>query len=349
MKLGFIVGKDEEIYDDKFLKKTTPNKYLLHGDLNSDVAIAMTIKLYYPHIDVDIILPNEINKTRLQKNNVNFILGYDCINAINDDPYVKKFSNENGLKSLHSIYSNKSCKVFPPIEFLEFIWDKKKYLTKLHKNDVLISPSIFFKNSNSNSNRKINNLLNQVRQYKWDSFIIKPIGGTTAYGFQKFCSSKCSTDLTILYNYFEENDMYKEFIVQELVTGFRKYGEIKMFWINNKYSYAVNTIDRGPDNYKVKMIKDENILDECKKIGEKAINLVPPIIVNKKRVKPVMLRTDFTCCLNNDENKKKYFLNEIEHQDAGSYVNFKSTTYPYVTVMADSFVKKAEELIRLGF
>ena len=54
----------------------------------------MTIKLYYPHIDVDIILPNEINKTRLQKNNVNFILGYDCINAINDDPYVKKFSNE---------------------------------------------------------------------------------------------------------------------------------------------------------------------------------------------------------------------------------------------------------------
>ena len=143
--------------------------------------------------------------------------------------------------------------------------------------------------------------------------------------------------------------MYKEFIVQELITGFQKYGEIKMFWINNNYSYAVNTIDRGPDNYKVKMIKDENILDECKKIGEKAINLVPPIIVNKKRVKPVMLRTDFTCCLNNDEDKKKYFLNEIEHQDAGSYVNFKSTTYPYVTVMADSFVKKAEELIKLGF
>ena len=103
----------------------TPKKYLVDNELNSDVAIAMTIKLYYPHVEVDIILPNEINKTRLQKNNVNFILGYDCINAINDDPYVKKFSNEKGYQLLHSIYSNKSCKVFPPIEFLEFIWDKK--------------------------------------------------------------------------------------------------------------------------------------------------------------------------------------------------------------------------------
>ena len=30
---------------------------------------------------------------------------------------------DKGIKDLHSIYSNKSCKVFPPIEFLEFIWD----------------------------------------------------------------------------------------------------------------------------------------------------------------------------------------------------------------------------------
>ena len=43
--------------------------------------------------------------------------------------------------------------------------------------------------------------------------------------------------------------MYKAFIVwPTYYIGFRKYGEIKMFWINNNYSYAVNTIDRGPDN-----------------------------------------------------------------------------------------------------
>ena len=92
MKIGFIVGKNEENYDDKFLKNNTPKKYLVDNELNSDVAIAMTVKLSYPDVTVDIILPNEISKTRLKRNDVNFILGYDCINAINSDPFIKKFS-----------------------------------------------------------------------------------------------------------------------------------------------------------------------------------------------------------------------------------------------------------------
>ena len=56
MKIGFIVGKNDEIYDDKNLKKITAKKYLVDGELNSDVAIAMTIKKNYPDIKVDIIL-----------------------------------------------------------------------------------------------------------------------------------------------------------------------------------------------------------------------------------------------------------------------------------------------------
>ena len=46
---------------------------------------------------------------------------------------------------------------------------------------------------------------------------------------------------------------------------------------------------------------------------------------------------------------KRYFLNEVEHQDAGSYVNFENVKYPYVQVMADTFVKKAYELVNAGF
>ena len=60
MKIGFIVGKNEEIYDDKNLKKYS-KKYLVDELLNSDVAVAMTVKLSYPDVKVDIILPNEIS------------------------------------------------------------------------------------------------------------------------------------------------------------------------------------------------------------------------------------------------------------------------------------------------
>ena len=57
MRIGFIVGKDDEIYDDDYLYNMTPKKYLQQGELNTDVAIAMTIKNGYPDITVDIILP----------------------------------------------------------------------------------------------------------------------------------------------------------------------------------------------------------------------------------------------------------------------------------------------------
>ena len=112
MRIGFIVGKDDEIYDDDYLFNLTPKKYLQYGELNSDVAVAMTVKNGYQDVTVDIILPREITLERLKKNNVNFILGYDCINQIVQDPYVKKFSGPSGYKKLRDIYSNKSAKIF---------------------------------------------------------------------------------------------------------------------------------------------------------------------------------------------------------------------------------------------
>ena len=44
MNIGFIVGKDDEIYDDDFLYDMTPKKYLQYGNLHTDVAICMVIK-----------------------------------------------------------------------------------------------------------------------------------------------------------------------------------------------------------------------------------------------------------------------------------------------------------------
>ena len=98
MKVGFIVGKDDEIYSDDNLYDITPKKYLQYEELNTDVAIAMTIKQSYPDINVDIILPKDISLQRLKKNDVNFILGYDCINQIVGEPYVKKFTGKTNDK-----------------------------------------------------------------------------------------------------------------------------------------------------------------------------------------------------------------------------------------------------------
>lgn len=347
MRIGFIVGKDDEIYNDDYIFNLTPKKYLQYGELHTDVAIAITVKNGYPDINVDIILPRELSVERLKKNNVNFILGYDCINQMLGEPYVRKFSGKKGYNKLYSIYSNKSSKIFPPIDFLEFIWNKHTYLKKMNQKKIPITPTITVENFNHQK------ILGTIQKKGWNNFIIKPVGGTIAVGVEVFCSKKCISDPSVLQKYFDDQTKYyKIFLIQEQIKGFKKYGEIKMYWINGDYSYAVNTpagAEPGED-YTVKLIKDKEILNQCKLIGKEVLNSLPKIKVGDKNITPVLVRTDFTCC---KENKKhspnNYFLNEIEHQDAGSYVNFENVKYPYVQIMADNFVKKAQELVDAGF
>ena len=346
MNIGFIVGKDDEIYDDDFLYDITPKKYLQNENLHTDVAVCMVIKESYPDVNVDIILPKDISVQRLKKNKVNFILGYDCINQILGEPYVRKFAGKGGHKKLHSIYANKSAKVFPPIEFLQFIWSKDVYHNVLSRKKIPITPTITVKNSTKN-------ILGPIQKKGWKEFIIKPVGGTIAVGVGRFKLNECLKDPLILKEYFDENkDSYDTFLIQELIKGFKKHGEIKMYWINGEYSYCVNTpgASNPGEDYDVKLVKNNKVLEECKSIGKKTLNALPKIKVGKEIIKPVLVRTDFTCCKGNKKfSPSNYFLNEVEHQDAGSYVNFENVKYPYVQVMADTFVKKAYELVNAGF
>lgn len=353
MKVGFITGRDDEVYDDEYLLSMTPKKYLVQGNyekplLHTDVAIAMTVKDSYPDVSVDIIQPKDITNQRLRKNDVNFILGYDCINQLIQEPYVRKFSGEKGYKLLHSIYSQPQNKVFPPMNFLEFIWAKDKYMKTFQRKQIPVSDTLFV------SKPSTPKLLRDIQQKQWKEFIIKPVGGTVAIGVGRFKTKECLQNPRIITEYFDEySPTYSKFLVQELIRGFKTYGEIKMFWINEEYSYAVNTIDKGggdQDQYSVSQMKQSPTLEACQKIGKQALQALPKIKVKGKHVKPVLVRTDFTCC---KENKSKspsnYFLNEVEHQDAGSYANYYEVKYPYVQIMADAFVKKAQELISLGF
>ena len=67
MKLGFIVGKNDEYYLGDELYDVTPKKYYNNDGIHVDVAVAMTIKQSYPNVIVDIILPKDISFQRLKK------------------------------------------------------------------------------------------------------------------------------------------------------------------------------------------------------------------------------------------------------------------------------------------
>lgn len=350
MKIGFIVGRtEEEFYDSNNIKKHIPKKFLLDGKyLMVDVAIATTVKLNYPNVTVDIILPNELNVTRLSKNDVNFPLGYDIINANLGDPYVRKFSTKQGIQNLENIFKNKKSKIFPPYEHLDFIWNKDKYMKHMISKNIPVTPSIILEKIN------IDKLIQQVKNNKWKKFILKPIGSTSKEGFKLFVLSKILKNKKEIIDYLNDNEYYDKFIVQEYISGFSKFGEIRMYWINEEYSYAVNTKDVGAEyEMIVTPVKDKKRLETCINIGKKVIGNIPKITINGHTVKPVMNRTDFACCLNNDKiSSYRYYLNEIEHQDAGTFTNMpfhEDIKYPLTTILADAFVKKATELVNINF
>ena len=359
MKLGFIVGKNNEVCNNKELQKLTPNKYLadtyddngrrLKNKLHTDVAIAMTVKTKFPENKVDIILPHEISLQRLKKNDINFVLGYDYISTIEQDPYVKKFAGEKGQALLKKIYSDPQSKIFPPYKHQDFIWNKKKYLTKFKNSGIPINPTIFVKKSVT-----IPRLLAQISSYKWEQFIVKPIGGCEGHGCGFFTTRDIIQEPTKLMDYFIEHaKYYEEFLVQRLTTGFKKYGEVKSFWIDGSYRYAIVTKDVPPDGEYVypsiiKPMTDKKILGVCKPIGEKVLQKIPKLVFNGKKTDPVMTRIDLVCCLDNKpKSSMAYYVNEIEEGGlAGSYTNIEGITYPIVDILADAYVRKAVELLK---
>lgn len=343
MKIGIITGKDDEISLHKEINKVVPKKYYQNGNVHTDIALAHLIKMKFVGVEVDIITPKEISNTRLKKNDINFVIGYDVINVINDDPPVKQFNGQKGLEKLDKIYQSKTNNLFPSYPFMSFLWDKKKYLQHLEKNNIPISPTIFIK---KNINQK--ELLKKIKMKKWKNFIIKPIGGTIAYGLGIFNTQECSSDDSLLGDYFEEeNKYYDEYLVQEKIDGFSKYGEIKTFWIDGKLSYAVNTPGAtSPDQtYVVKEVIEQSVLDQCEKIGNKIIEILPKIPFKRKKSLPVLIRIDFACCKKNNSKKAtNYFVNEIESDIAGLYINFPNVKYPALEVLANTYVQKAYEL-----
>ena len=343
MRIGIITGKTDEISLDKEINKKVAKKHYYYGSVHTDAALAYTIKEKFPNVTVDVIMPNELSDQRLQKNDINYAIGYDLINAVNDDPYIKKFSGEDGYKKLDDMYYKKINKIFPSYDFMGFIWDKKKYLEHLKKYRIPVTPSIFIKGNISKSA-----LIRGVQLKKWKEFIIKPIGGTIAIGLGKFTVSECLKDNNLLKEYFDENNkMFKEYIIQEKINGFMEYGEIKTYWINGKFSYAVNTPGAtSPDQeYEVKEVIDKKVLAKCEEIGKKVVDVIPKVTFNRKKVLPAMIRIDFTCCKNNRKHAPiNYFVNEIESDIAGTYTNYPNVKYPMIDVMADAYVKKAKEL-----
>src|SRR5687768_6050091 len=113
MRLGIIIGRSSDTTSRTYLKNI-PKKYLSDDGLPpADVAIAWYIKQTYPSVTVDIITPDQISLSRLNKCDFVYVM-YDLIDAY----------NEGGIelfKERTRIYSKTTAVMYPTVPIQKLI------------------------------------------------------------------------------------------------------------------------------------------------------------------------------------------------------------------------------------
>jgi len=366
IKVGFLVGKDTDLVEDEkyhkigdasFLKdlpdiyRVDPDshEYLKNcvagktGQAHADVAIPWYIKKHYPDIEVDIILPEEISLKRLKSNMVNFIIGYDVINAV--------FEGKARLNAMVKMF--KGCgNLVPSYDVQEFIYMKSSYMNELKRLGVPMAPTIFA----YKKDRTPEGLLNQIKERGWRMFVMKQSYMAFSLGFCKLSVEECEKDPKILKDYFAEHSECPEYVVQEAIEGFVRNWETRCFWFNGEFLYAIaNKAAVSTDDGVERIVTGDDIpeefLENAKRIGREALKCLPECKTPDGQAVPMtLIRTDIGCSDTQvydkdthwDPTKKTFFLNEIEY--GGTTYFIRHLQFDSMPLWGRLYAEKAREI-----
>jgi len=364
-RVGFIIGKefdyvntDDSPVDTAFLSDLPPAlrtrpapRFTWPGmsapaedQISADMAIAWYVHKHYPDITVDFILPNDITLNRLQSNVCNFIVGYDILDAM----------CEGAVKLAVVTDAFKMCgNIMPSWEVQEAIYMKSRYMRAAARLGVPMAPTIFA----VRGQREPLSLLHEVKARGWQQFVTKQSYGFGSAGFQKFSVEECDENPGILEKYFDVHAECPEYVVQEFVEGFCRNWEVRCFWFNGEFKYAVanRAAVSCAEGEKVGVIGEDEIppeaLEEAKRIGKQALDALPQLTTPAGQpIGMTLIRTDIGCADSKihdkdthwDPDAKTYFLNEIEY--GGTTYFPRVLTFDAIPMWADMYASKAFEI-----
>jgi len=367
IRVGFLVGKDTDLVEDpkyvgdaSFLEDM-PDKYRVDpeshdylkncsestkGFAHADVAIPWYIHKNYSDIEVDIIFPEDITLKRLKSNMVNYIIGYDVINAV--------FEGETRYNQMVKMF--KTCgNLMPSWEVQDFIYYKSKYMQACIDAGVPMAPTIFA----MVGNRSPESLLEQIRERGWKTFVMKQSMMAFSLGFKKLTVEQCEADPAILKEYFEEFQDCPEYVVQEAIEGFTRNWETRVFWFNGEFLYAIaNKAAVSTEDGQEVIITGDDIptefLENAKRIGKEALKMLPQLKTpNGQPVPMTLIRTDIGCSdsqvydknTNWNPTQKTFFLNEIEY--GGTTYFIRHLKFDSIPLWAKLYVDKSREVHEL--
>jgi len=289
-------------------------------------------------------LPADISLKRLQSNLCNFITGYDVLDAMCEGP----------LKLAVVTDAFKTCgNIMPSWEVQEAIYMKSGYMKEAARLGVPMAPTIFA----IKGNREPQSLLQEIKARGWQQFVTKQSYGFGSAGFKRLSVQECEENPGILEEYFETHSECPEYVVQEFIEGFCRNWEVRCFWFNGEFKYAIanRAAVSCVEGEKVGVIGEDEIppeaLEAAKRIGKQALEALPQLTTPAGQpIGMTLIRTDIGCADSKvhdkdtrwDPDVKTYFLNEIEY--GGTTYFPRVLKFDAIPMWAEMYVSKALEI-----
>merc|ERR1712124_214258 len=205
-------------------------------------------------------------------------------------------------------------------------------------------------------------LLQEIQARGWEHFVMKQSYGFGSAGFKKLSVKECQDEPKILEEYFDEHSECPEYVVQEFIEGFCRNWEVRCFWFNGDFLYAIanRAAVSQSEGEKVGIITEDEIpsefLENVKRIGKQALEALPPLMTpDGQPIGMTLIRTDIGCADSKvcdkdthwDPDAKTFFLNEIEY--GGTTYFPRVLKFDAIPMYADLYASKALEIHQKTF
>ena len=275
----------------------------------SDVSIVYNLQKKYPNKQIDALTMKDVTVEKFRE--------YDIVIGLYEATNVNLTDGYDAFKKYLSVIKKSKVPFYPKPEFIDFAANKYKWISHLKKHGLPVLDTIVFDNNKGKA--YTNQILKKIQNKGWGRFITKPNISAYSDGFRIW---EPNTTNKQFQKYVENNikrDIGPKILAQRYVKEFHDFYEVRTYWINNTYKYAVGTII---DMDTLGGVRDERLdfnfpeneggtlemklIRELKKVGKKALECIPYDT-------SLIVRIDFGCCIENKNICREYFINEIEY------------------------------------
>merc|ERR1719502_1093349 len=112
---------------------------------------------------------------------------------------------------------------------------KSHYMKKANDLGIPVAPTLYA----GKDDRTPEDLLKRIQSRGWKTFLIKQSYSCGSIGLKKMQVADCEANIQILQDYFDEYADCPEYVVQEFIEGFSRNWEVRCFWFNGEFLYAI--------------------------------------------------------------------------------------------------------------